>query len=120
MEKMKFNLHPTGAELEYKNMCFATVYHVCVGVWHIGYYYEDTQVGKNWYAFSVPEKDFPKYEDLVKQLSSSTTCFGEDCIYTHGIYAAECIAASIMENFTPPPSLDDAVSGEGVRRYPFI
>ena len=120
MKKMKFDLHPTGTELEYKNMHFATVYHVCVGVWHIGYYYEDNINGKNWYAFSVPEADFPMFEELVKRLSPHITCFGEDCIYTHGIYAAECLTAAIMGYFTLPPSLDKVASGEGVRRYPFV
>ena len=119
MKKMKFDLRPTGTELEYKNMHFATIFHVCVGVWHIGYYYEDSISGKNWYAFSVPEKHFQKYEELVKQLASSMTCFGEDCIYTHGIHSAECITSAIMEGFVPPPSIDDATSPEGVRRYPF-
>lgn len=118
MKTRDFDLRPTVTQLEYRNMYFADVYHVCVGLWHIGYYFEDNFSGKNWYAFSVLEKDFYKYEELVKSLSSSDTCFGEDCIYTHGFYAAECITAAIMDNFHPYPTLEDAVSGEGVRRYP--
>lgn len=35
------------------------------------------------------------------------------------MYAAECLTGAIVERLHPYPTLEDEVSGEGVKRYPF-
>lgn len=84
--------------LEYKNGHFATIHKIAHRGKHMGWYYEDTEGRKNWYQFFVKESKHPLCEGIVKELEWHNTCFGEDCIYTHGIYAAEKICNFIYNN----------------------
>lgn len=88
----------TNELLEYKNGYFAKVFRIEHNEKHMGWYYEDTEDRKNWYQFLVDESKHPLCEDIVKELEWHNTCFGEDCIYTHGIYAAEKICEFIYNN----------------------
>lgn len=91
-------LTPTKDVLEYKNGYFATIWKVMYRDKHLGWYYEDKGV-KNWFQFFVKDSKQYLFADIVKELSPSTTCFGEDCIYTHGIYAADKLAKAIHDKF---------------------
>lgn len=83
---------------EYKKGHFANVFSIEHEGLLMGWYYEDTEGKKNWYKFFVDESKHPLCEDIVKELECHNTCFGENCIYTHGIYAAEKICEFIYNN----------------------
>jgi hypothetical protein len=84
--------------IEYKNGCFASVSKVMYMGVHMGYYYED-RGHKNWFQFFLDEKYHQECMDIVEEHAPSLTNYGEDCIYTHGIYAAEKIAEEFYDRY---------------------
>jgi hypothetical protein len=84
--------------IEYKNGHYAVVYKVIYKGAHLGWYYSDRGV-KDWYQFFLDECYHMDCKDIVDEHKSSLTYFGEDCIYTHGIYASERIAEYLYEKY---------------------
>ena len=86
---MDFTIHCNGDCIQYKNNYFADVYEILVEDFLVGFYYEDNDSQKNWYALDCPAEIEPMMRNSVENQKSSLTSFGEECIYTHGIYAVE-------------------------------
>jgi hypothetical protein len=84
--------------IEYKNGCFATVFKVMYMGVHMGYYYND-RGHKNWFQFFLDESKHNECIDIVEEYAPHTTHFGEDCIYTHGIYSAQNIAEELYNRY---------------------